>query len=271
MSAPLKYRAALIQMYVAGGDVQANIARAERLIEEAARDGARLAVLPETIDVGWTHPFCRELAAPVPGGEAATRLCAAAARHRIYVCAGLTERDGDHVYNAAIIIDPQGSILLKHRKLNELSIAHHCYDQGDRLNVADTELGRLGLMICADGFANGQVLSRSLCHMGAEVILSPGAWAVPPDHDQAREPYGAVWRDAYIPVAREFGVWIVGVSNVGPITGGPWAGRKCIGCSLVIDPQGREILQGPYGEEAEALLWLDVALNRPRPRTSRDL
>jgi predicted amidohydrolase len=265
----LKYRAALIQMLVAGGDVQGNLARAERWIAEAARDGARLAVLPETMDIGWTHPSCRDLAAPVPGGEPATRLCAAAVRHRIHVCAGLTEREGDHVYNAAIIIDPQGRILLKHRKLNELSIAHDCYDQGDRLNVVETELGRLGLMICADGFAEGQVLSRSLCYMGADIILSPGAWAVPPDHDQAQSPYGDVWRDAYMPVAREFGVWIIGVSNVGPITGGPWAGRTCIGCSLMIDPQGREILQGPYGEEA--ILLADIKLNPTRPRTSYDL
>ena len=267
----IHYRAALIQMTVVGGDLQANLTRAEGHIAEAARAGAQLAILPETLDLGWTHPSCRELAAPIPGGEAANRLCAAAAKHRIHLCAGLTERDGEHIFNAAILIDPSGRILLKHRKINELSIAHDIYDQGDRLNVADTELGRIGLMICADAFAEGQVLSRALGCMAAEVILSPAAWAVPADHDPIREPYGALWREHYIPVAREFHTWIIGVSNVGPITGGPWAGRKCIGCSMVIDPAGREVLQGPYGEEAEAILCADVRLEPQRRRVSRDL
>jgi predicted amidohydrolase len=265
------YRVALIQMLVTGGDMQGNLARAERMIAEAAGEGARLVVLPETMDLGWTHPSCRTLAGPVPGGEAAERLCAAATRHGLYVCAGLTEGEGDRVYNAAIIVDAQGKIVSKHRKLNELSIAHDCYDQGDRLNVVETELGRLGLMICADGFAEGQVISRSLGCMGADVILSPGAWAVPADHDQIRAPYGGVWRDAYMPVAREFSVWIIGVSNVGAITGGPWQGRHCIGCSLVIDPAGKEVLQGPYGVAAECILWADIAIAADRPRHAHDL
>ena len=141
------------------------------------------------------------------------------------------------------------------------------YAQGDRLGVARTPLATFGLMICADGFAPaGQLISRTLATMGADVILSPSAWAVPADHDNAREPYGKVWRDCYVPVARDFDLWMVGVSNVGPITAGPWSGRKCIGCSLVIAPGGREVLQGPYGEDAKQLLIVDV---QPRPRGVR--
>ena len=48
------------------------------------------------------------------------------------------------------------------------------------------------------------------------------------------------------------------MSNVGPITAGPWAGRKCIGCSLVMGPDGREVLQGPYGQDAEAVPFVNV-------------
>jgi predicted amidohydrolase len=94
--------------------------------------------------------------------------------------------------------------------------------------------------------------------MGADVILSPSAWAVSAAHDNAKRPYGQEWRNCYAPVAREYGLWVVGVSNVGPITAGPWAGRQCIGCSLVVAPGGREVLQGPYGEDAEDLLYVDV-------------
>jgi predicted amidohydrolase len=261
------YRAALLQMRVEGGDLSGNLSRAESGIAQAAAGSARLAVLPEAMDLGWTHPSCRNLAGEVPGGHAANRLCAAAARHGLYVCAGLTERAGERIFNSAVLISPGGNVLLKHRKINELSIAHDCYALGDGLNVVDTELGRLGLMICADAFAPGQALSRALGCMGAQLILSPSAWAVPAEHDQAREPYGSLWREHYTPVARDFSLWIIGVSNVGPITGGPWAGRKCIGCSLVIDPGGREVLQGPYGELADAVLWVDVTLPDHRRRS----
>ncbi|MEO6786588.1 MAG: carbon-nitrogen hydrolase family protein [Chthoniobacteraceae bacterium] len=188
----MKHRVRLIQMRVTGGEMQENLARAERLIESAAAQGARLAVLPEAMDIGWMHPSCRDLAESVPGGEPARRLCAAAAKHGIHVCAELTERDGVHVYNAAILIGSRGEILCKHRKLNELAIAHDCYDQGDRLNVVQTEFGTVGLLICADGFAEGQVLSRSLGWLGADIVLSPCAWAVPSDHDQSRTPYQSV-------------------------------------------------------------------------------
>jgi hypothetical protein len=98
--------------------------------------------------------------------------------------------------------------------------------------------------------------------MGARVILSPCAWAVPEDHDNQSDPYGQLWLENYGPVARDFGLFIVGVSNVGPISTGPWQGRKCIGNSLVIAPGGKELLRGPYGEFAEALLIQELPLNR---------
>ena len=84
--------------------------------------------------------------------------------------------------------------------------------------------------------------------MGAQVILSPSAWAVDADHDNARDPYGKLWRDSYTELARLYDVTVIGVSNVGPITGGPWAGRKCIGCSLAVGPGGEVLAEGPYGE-----------------------
>jgi hypothetical protein len=96
------------------------------------------------------------------------------------------------------------------------------------------------------------------------VILSPSAWAVPPDHDNVKEPYGSTWEQAYGPVAKEFAVWIAGVSNVGEMTAGPWQGHNCIGCSQVTDPTGKRVLFGPYGADAETLLYADIEVT-PRP------
>ncbi len=266
MKEPKEFKLALIQMEVRGGEKERNIRRAVEWVAEAASQGAEVALLPECLDLGWTHPSSQTMAEEIPGGEACAALMRAAEEHGIYLCAGLTEKAGEAIYNSAVIIDKRGQLLCKHRKLNELDIGHAYYAQGDRLNVVDTEFGRIGLMICADGFAKGQVLSRSLCYMGADVILSPSAWAVPGDHDNVRKPYGETWRKAYQPVAREFSTAIFGASNVGEISDGPWKGRKCIGCSLAIDASGEEILQGPYGVDAECILYVDV---NPVPRPAR--
>jgi predicted amidohydrolase len=125
------------------------------------------------------------------------------------------------------------------------------------------------LLICADAFAEEQVLSRSLGYMGADMILSPSSWAVRPDHDNNRDPYGEEWRTAYGPVARDFSLTFVGVSNVGPVPMGPWAGWKCIGCSLIVGPDGSEVLQGPYGVDAETILYADIHLHS-RPARGTD-
>lgn len=257
------FKLALAQMRVAGGAKEANLARAARFIADAAKAGAQVVLLPETLNLGWTHRSARDAADGIPDGETCTRLRAAARHHGVYVCAGLVESAGDRRFNAAVLISPQGELLLHHRKLNELDLAHDLYAPGDRLGVASTPLGTFGVMICADAFARGQVVSRTLGLMGAQVILSPCAWAVPAEHDNVREPYGALWIENYTPVARDFGLWIAGCSNVGEIDDGPWRGRRCIGDSLVVNPAGEPVLRGPHGVDAEALLLVDV---RPETR-----
>ena len=227
-------------------------------------NSAQIVLLPEALNLGWTHPSADTEADAIPGGESCERLRTAARAQGIHVCAGLVERDGAMVFNSAVLLGPRGEILLVHRKLNELEIGHKYYAQGDQLRIVHTPLGAIGVMICTDAFARGQVISRALASMGADLILSPSAWAVPADHDNRREPYGQLWLDSYGPVAHDFRLWIAGVSNVGPMTAGPWQGRQCIGCSLLVGPDGHRVLIGPYGVRAEALLCAEIEL-LPRP------
>ena len=161
-------------------------------------------------------------------------------------------------------IDPGGHVLLHHRKIHELSMGHDLYTRGTQLRVAETRLGTIGLMICADAFVEGHFISRTLGLMGAQLILSPCAWAVPPDHDNSRTPYGGLWTGCYAPVAREFGLGIAGCSSVGSITSGPWAGWHCIGHSLVVDPHGKTQAVGKHGPDACELIVTDLDLELPR-------
>lgn len=242
------------------GDPDATLAHALARIAEAAAGGAHVVLLPEALPLGWMAADTATRAGQVPGGPTCDAFCAAAREAGVWVCTGLVERAGAVVYNAAVLIDRTGTVRLHHRKINELAIAQPTYARGDRLAVTESPWGRLGVMICADAFVDGEVISRSLAEMGARVLLSPCAWAVPPGHDNTTHPYGALWRHCYGAVARDHGVWIAGASNVGPITAGPWAGHACIGCSLVVDPSGTPVLEGPYGVDADALLMVDLAL-----------
>lgn len=254
------FKLALGQMRVVPGQRDENLAVAVENIAAASKAGAAVVLLPEALDLGWCHSSAIPHACSIPEGESCRRLREAAQRHHIHVCAGLVERDGNRCFNSAVLISPDGEVLLQHRKINELAMAHHLYACGDRLGVAHTKLGTIGLMICADGFAPDLAVSRSLGLMGAQIILSPCAWAVPPDHDNVKEPYGQLWLGSYGPVAQQFGLWIAAASNVGPITEGEWSGHTCIGCSLVMRPDGQPVLRGPYGAEAAELLFVDIDL-----------
>lgn len=258
---------AMAQMRVEGGDRDRNLARADSMIQEAAAEGASIIVLPEALDCGWCDESAREHAGPIdenpsgPPGHTAFEILAEAARQsRLTVCAGLVERDGDDLYNTVVLIGPDGRLLLKHRKVNELAIAKHLYKTGKSAQAVCDHAGtRLGVLICSDAFFPGEALTRSLAAKGAKVILSPCAWAVPPDHDQTREPYGSLWRDVYGRVAKEHRLWICGTSNVGVIRHGAWAGHRCIGCSMLVGPDGEVHASGPYGPEAEDLIFHEIA------------
>ena len=253
------YKVGMGQMLVRGGEVEKNLGRAVDMVRGAAERGCAAVLLPECLDCGWTHPASRGLAQPIPGRHS-DRLAAAAAKHGIHVVAGLTEKAGSRVYNAAVLISPRGEILLHHRKINELVIAHDIYDIGDRLGVARTPLGTIGLDICADNFPDALVIGHTLGRMGAQIMLSPSAWAVRPGHDNAKDPYGGSWRRSFATLARLYDMTVISVSNVGPMDAGVWAGRACIGCSMAVGPDGAVLAQCPYGREAETLEAVDVAL-----------
>lgn len=259
---------AMGQMLVQAGQPAANLQRAVRCIASAAQAGCVLIVLPECLDIGWADSSARTLAQALPGPHSAL-LCEAARQHGIFVAAGLVERAGPLLYNAAVLIDDTGQLCLVHRKINELQgVTGGLYAVGDRLAVAHTRLGVMGLSICADNLPDSLDIAAVLARMGAQILLSPSAWAVPPGHDNANEPYGQLWRGAYRTVAARHGLPVVGVSSVGVMANGPWHGHRVIGCSLAMGGDGKVVAQADYGEAAEQLIICTLPL---RPTTAQEV
>ncbi len=146
-------------------------------IEEAARQGADLVVLPETLTYYGSGRTYAECAEPIPGPS--TEYFGKLARtHNLYIVAGLIERDRHLVYNVAVLIGPDGAVVGKYRKV--------CLPRGEieggvtpgsEYPVFATRFGRLGMMVCYDGFF--PEVARELSNRGAEVIAWP-VWGCNP-------------------------------------------------------------------------------------------
>ena len=104
-----KMKIGMGQLLVEGGEPERNLARAVKLIREAKEKNCDLILLPECLDLAWTHPSAKTEANPIPGPYS-DLLCQQAQENKIYICAGLTEKDGDRVYNSAILINSDGTI-----------------------------------------------------------------------------------------------------------------------------------------------------------------
>src|SRR5258708_2922865 len=99
MPSSKSFKLSLIQMRVNGGSRTKNLERAARLGGEAVQAGGEVLLLPEAMDLGWTDPSAKTEAGTIPDGATCSFLRELARKHRVHLCAGLTERDGDVVYN----------------------------------------------------------------------------------------------------------------------------------------------------------------------------
>lgn len=232
------------QLPVAMGDKKANVAALFRGIEEAAQADCKVALFPECSLAGWLSASARSAAEEIPG-PVTRKIAEAAKRHKMAVVAGLEERDGDRVYNSAVMIGPDGEILAKHRKINELEIGLKVYTRGASLGVFEFEGRTMALDICADSW--NPAVTDALVAMGARVILSPSAWAV----DPGGEATNIAWiQETYRQRTAGRDLTILSPNGVGPVTEGPWKGRILQGNSLVTGPNGEPLLKGPTNQPA---------------------
>ena len=240
------------QLLVEGGEPERNLKRAVEMIARAAAQKCDIVLLPECLDLAWTHPSAKTEAMPIPGPYSAI-LCEQARKHNVFICAGLTEKLGDKVYNSAILINDFGEIILKYHKINLLVVEHEYYAVGQLMSVVETKFGTIGVNICADNYKDGLVIGHALARMGPQIILSPSSWTVDYSFVVTDDPYGEKWVRPYYTLAKYYNLVIVGTTCVGVIVGGPYEGKKSVGCSLAVGAEGI-IAKGDYNEFAGELI-----------------
>lgn len=181
---PRKVRLATVHHLPKDGKTPAEkCAQFAPFIAEAAEKHVDLVVLPETLTYFGTGLDFVDVAEPIPGpstkcfGELAKQ-------HDLYIVAGLVEKDEHLMYNTAALIGPDGKLVGKYRKVclprTEIEAG---FEPGHEYPVFDTRFGKVGMMICYDGFF--PEVARELSNRGAEVIAWP-VWGCNPLLAQAR-------------------------------------------------------------------------------------
>jgi len=259
-------KVALIQMKVVCGDMQENIAHATVMLN-SIDEAYDIAVFPECLDLGWANPDSINLAQPIPS-DATKHLCTLAKEKNIHIVAGITEKENKNLYNTALLVDNNGKIAGKHRKINILTEVEHMYTVGASISVFDTIHGRIGIPICADNLMPSIIIAESMARMGCDLILSPCSWAVNKEFIDNKNIYGVEWVEPYTKIASRYKIPMVGVSNVGAVTCGLWEGYSCIGNSIAVTAEC-DVIAMPFGIDAECIKIVSLKLyDRPRLGTS---
>lgn len=163
-------------------DRPASVAKACAIIEEAGRSGVELVTFPETFIPGF--PYWINLYPPgeqhgihIRYAEQSVDLAtsdlapvyAAAARARVNVVMGISERAGGTMYNSQVFIDAAGNVLGKHRKLQPTFAERMLWGQGDgsTMDVHDSSVGRIGGLICYEHMMN--LARQALILQGIEI------------------------------------------------------------------------------------------------------
>lgn len=227
---------AMCQILVLDGDCAGNFVRIENAIAEAKDAGADIICFPETVILGWVNSDAHKRACPIPGRNS-ERLCRLAEKYKAYLCVGLAEKDGENLYDSALLIDDTGRILFKHRKMNIMAeLMDPPYTPGDALNVVETKYGKIGMLICADTF-DDKIVER-MAELKPDVVLIPYGWAAQenqwPDHGKSLARLAKK-------VAKKTAAAVVATDLIGQISKGPWKGRTYGGHSVTADKNGKII------------------------------
>jgi len=239
---PTPFRVASVQMAVTD-DLSANLARMQAGMDEAARGGARVVVLPETVLSGFTERAVAALDwAKLDAAQAS--VARAAARHRIYVIYGsATRSETAKPFNSAIVVGPDGREICRYHK----SFPEAWFEPGERSALFDIEGTPCTVIVCHDNRFPEMVRVPALA--GARVCFYI-SYEI--NSREAAERKREGYRAQSIARAAENGIWWVQANGVGPEAGLSLS----LGNSVIVDPGGAVVAQAP--ELKPAIIYADI-------------
>jgi len=265
-------RVAVVQSGSLCFDTPATLQKMQERVGQAALAGGQLVVFPEAyvggypkgMDFGarvgsrsdtgrdWFAKY-HDSAIDIDGPEIAL-MCDMAADHHIFLVSGIIERDGNTLYCTVVTISPKGKLINLHRKTMPTAMERLIWGFGDgsTLQVADTNIGRIGGAICWENYMPQLRLSQYA--QGVELYCAPTV----DDRDQ--------WQHSMRHIAVEGRCFVLAACQYADRGNFPdrypsdyQAGDVVIrGGSVIVSPMG-EVLAGPvYDEEAILLADLDM-------------
>lgn len=240
---------ALVQLAPEFGNPSANLDRVEALLGDAQ---AALVVLPELVTSGYSFVDRAEVLAAsetFPHGPTTERLAALSKRTGGFVVAGFVERDGDQLYNAAVIV-AGGEPLGTYRKVHLFGFEREVFDVGNRPFAVHEHDGlAVGTMICFDWVY--PEAARSLALLGADVIAHPSNLVLA-GRCQAAMPIRAMENLVATATANRHGV-----EHREPRPRLAFTGE-----SLLLEGGGREVARGPVEGDAVVRGRIDLGASR---------
>ena len=232
---------ALLQTDIEFCNPEANFSHVRSMFAEAMKKTPRpdVVVLPEDWASGFSDEMFRHMEkyAEPEDGLTVTMCRGLAREYKVWLVAGsasILHRDGK-MRNTTYLIDREGEIVGDYSKMHLYSDMDENvpFEHGDKIEVYDTELGRLGMMICYDiRFCE---LSRTYALKKADVLV------VASDFPNPRVNH---WRTLLMARAIENQMFVVACNRVGSSPMGTYCGH-----SIIIDPWGDVIAEGSDGEE----------------------
>jgi predicted amidohydrolase len=233
--------------------VRATIARIER--QRLLCGGVDLLVLPELCNSGYNFDSPEqawETSEAVGDSVFLRYLESLCRRHNCHIVSGFNERDGDRLYNSAVLVGPQG-YMGRYRKLHLFLNEKDFFAPGDEgLPLFDIGECRVGMLVCFDWIF--PEVWRILALQGADIIAHPSNLVLP-GLAQRAVPIHALTNRVYVVTANRIG-------SEGDLT--------FTGLSSIADPRGQVLAQAsPSGEEA-GMVEVDIAMARDKNITPRN-
>lgn len=256
MTSESEITVACLQVEPIVGDKAGNVAKTLRLMDDAAGQGARLLVLPELCNSGYMFENRAQafaLSEEVPAGPTVQAWIEKARQHNLHIVAGIAEREGQALYNSAVVIGPTGHIGT-YRKAHLWNAENLFFEPGNLgFPVFQTPIGRISTFICYDGWFPE---SYRLCALqGADIVCIPTNWVPIPGQAQDREAMANV---LVMAAAHTNSVFVAAADRIGTERGQLFEGQ-----SVIVSYTGWPIA-GPASRDHEETIYARINLSDAR-------